>query len=426
MFKAFRNVFRIPELRDRVIFTFLALIGFRIGIYIPIPGINVEAWQAALSGASQGAVGGFIGFFDVFAGGALSNLSIFVLSVTPYITASIIFQLLSSIIPSLKEMLREGESGRKKFAHYTRMLTLVLAFGQGLLMSIAANNYRSPNLSPVLFVTLATVSIAAGTMFLLWIGELITEKGIGNGVSVLIFAGIVSRYPTYAAEALIGLTPLEWILLAAVAIFIVIAVVAVQTSERRINIQYAKRVVGTKIYGGSSTYLPIKVNGGGVIPIIFASAIMTLPSMIAGVTNTTVDDRLFAIGSPLYLVLYGLLVFFFTYFYSSVVMDPNDVANNIQNYGGFIPGLRPGKPTVNYITSVMTRVTFIGAIFLVVIALVPYFIRGASGMQQIWIGGTSTLIAVGVALDIVQQMEQHMIVRQYEGFMKKGRLRGRR
>ena len=426
MFKAFRNVFKIPELRDRVIFTLLALIGFRIGIYIPIPGINVQAWQAALGGAAEGAIGGFIGFFDVFAGGALSNLSIFVLSVTPYITASIIFQLLASIMPRLKEMLKEGESGRKKIAHYTRILTLVLAFGQGLLMSMAANNYRNPNLSAPLFVLLATVSIAAGTMFLLWLGELITEKGIGNGVSVLIFAGIVSRYPTYAVEALVGLTPLEWILLAVVALFIVVAVVAVQVSERRINIQYAKRVVGTKVYGGSSTYLPIKVNGGGVMPIIFASAIMTLPSMIAGVTSTLVDDRLFAIGSPLYLVLYGLLVFFFTYFYSSVVMDPNEVADNIRNYGGFIPGLRPGKPTVDYITKVMTRVTFIGAIFLVVIALVPYFIRGASGMQQIWIGGTSTLIAVGVALDIVQQMEQHMIVRQYEGFLKKGRLRGRR
>ncbi|PNR97116.1 preprotein translocase subunit SecY [Petrotoga sp. 9PWA.NaAc.5.4] len=426
MFKAFRNVFKIPELRDRVIFTLLALIGFRIGIYIPIPGINVQAWQAALGGAAEGAIGGFIGFFDVFAGGALSNLSIFVLSVTPYITASIIFQLLASIMPRLKEMLKEGESGRKKIAHYTRILTLVLAFGQGLLMSMAANNYRNPNLSAPLFVLLATVSIAAGTMFLLWLGELITEKGIGNGVSVLIFAGIVSRYPTYAVEALVGLTPLEWILLAVVALFIVVAVVAVQISERRINIQYAKRVVGTKVYGGSSTYLPIKVNGGGVMPIIFASAIMTLPSMIAGVTPTSVDDRLFAIGSPLYLILYGLLVFFFTYFYSSVVMDPNEVADNIRNYGGFIPGLRPGKPTVDYITKVMTRVTFIGAIFLVVIALVPYFIRGASGMQQIWIGGTSTLIAVGVALDIVQQMEQHMIVRQYEGFLKKGRLRGRR
>lgn len=426
MFKAFRNVFKIPELRDRVIFTLLALIGFRIGIYIPIPGINVQAWQAALGGAAEGAIGGFIGFFDVFAGGALSNLSIFVLSVTPYITASIIFQLLASIMPRLKEMLKEGESGRKKIAHYTRILTLVLAFGQGLLMSMAANNYRNPNLSAPLFVLLATVSIAAGTMFLLWLGELITEKGIGNGVSVLIFAGIVSRYPTYAVEALVGLTPLEWVLLAVVALFIVVAVVAVQVSERRINIQYAKRVVGTKVYGGSSTYLPIKVNGGGVMPIIFASAIMTLPSMIAGVTSTLVDDRLFAIGSPLYLVLYGLLVFFFTYFYSSVVMDPNEVADNIRNYGGFIPGLRPGKPTVDYITKVMTRVTFIGAIFLVVIALVPYFIRGASGMQQIWIGGTSTLIAVGVALDIVQQMEQHMIVRQYEGFLKKGRLRGRR
>ncbi|HOK15820.1 MAG TPA: preprotein translocase subunit SecY [Defluviitoga tunisiensis] len=426
MFKAFKDAFKIPELRQRILFTLIALIAFRVGIYIPIPGINVQAWQAALGGASAGAIGGFIGFFNVFAGGALSNLSIFVLSVTPYITASIIFQLLAAVIPSLKEMLQEGESGRKKFEFYTRITTIVLAFGQGLLMAFAAKNYKSPNISSGLFIFLSTVSIAAGTMFLLWLGEIITEKGIGNGVSILIFAGIVSSYPTYAVEALIGLTPLEWVLLIAIAIFIVISVVAVQLAERRVNIQYAKRVVGTKVYGGSSTYLPIKVNGGGVMPIIFASAIMTLPSMIAGITPTPVDDKLFAVGSALYLVLYGLLIFFFTFFYSSVVMDPTEVADNIKNYGGFIPGIRPGKPTVNYISTITNRINFIGAVFLVIIALVPYLIRGASGMQQIWIGGTSTLIAVGVALDIVQQMEQHMMVRQYEGFLRKGRLRGGR
>jgi preprotein translocase subunit SecY len=302
-----------------------------------------------------------------------------------------------------------------------------LAIGgvQGLMLSIAAANYSAEALPNVIFVILSTVSIMAGTMFLLWLGEMITEKGIGNGISVLIFAGIVSRYPSYAAQAFVGMTPIEWILLLAVVIIIVVATVAVQTSERRINIQYAKRVVGNKMYGGSSTYIPVKVNGGGVIPVIFASAIMTLPNLISEMTQNTVDDRLFGIGAPLYLALYGLLVFFFTYFYSSVVLDPNDVANNVRSYGGFIPGIRPGKPTQRYIRNVMNRVTFIGALFLVIIALLPYIIRSGAGVN-IWIGGTSTLIAVGVALDILQQMEQHMIARQYEGFMKKGKLRGRR
>jgi len=425
MTKALGNIFKIPELRDRVLFTLLALIAFRIGIFIPIPGINQAAWTSALGGMQNSAAGGFINFFDVFAGGALKRFSIFVFSVTPYINASIILQLLSSVLPSLKEMLKEGESGRKKFASMTRKLTIIIALLQGFGLSISALNYRMQSIPAFIFIILATVSTIAGTMFLLWIGEMITEKGIGNGISVLIFAGIVSRYPGYAAQALIGLTPLEWIVLLAIVVIIVVATVAVQTSERRINVQYAKRVVGNKIYGGASTYIPIKVNGGGVIPIIFASAIMTLPSMISRATANKVDDKIFGIGSALYLVIYGLLVFFFTYFYSSVVLDPNEVSDNIKNYGGFIPGIRPGKPTTKYITTVMTRVTFIGALFLVVLALLPYVIRGTAGVQ-IWIGGTSTLIAVGVALDILQQMESHMIARQYEGFMKKGKLRGRR
>lgn len=425
MLKAFQNIFKIPELRERVIFTLLALIAFRIGIFIPIPGINVAAWQGALGGVQEGAAGGFVSFFDVFSGGALENFSIFVLSVTPYINASIILQLLSSVIPSLKEMLKEGEEGKKKFGRLTRRLTMVLALIQGFFLSAAAVSYRGGNLPSYVFIVLSTASIVAGTMFLLWLGEMITEKGIGNGISVLIFAGIVSRYPAYMAQAVIGMNPIEYILLFAIAILIVIGVVAVQISERKINVQYAKRVVGNKMYGGSSTYIPIKVNGGGVIPVIFASAIMTLPSMITGIFDSPTAARLFGQGAPLYLLVYGTLVFFFTYFYSSVVMDPKDVAENIRNYGGFVPGIRPGKPTQKHITSVMTRVTFIGALFLVVIAISPYLIRGTSGVE-IWIGGTSTLIAVGVALDIVQQMEQHMIVRQYEGFMKKGKLRGRR
>jgi preprotein translocase subunit SecY len=430
MGNAIKNIFKIPELRDRVIFTILALIAFRIGIFIPIPGINIESWKGALSGLQSGAAGGFINFFDVFAGGALSNFSIFVLSVNPYINASIILQLLGSIIPSLKEMLKEGEQGRKKFGFYTRVLTVVLAVLQGLMMAFTSMNYRAVNssgepISAFAYIILATTSIVAGSMFVLWIGEMITEKGIGNGISVLIFAGIVSRYPSYAAQALVALTPFEWILLLLIAVVIVIATIAVQQAERRIKVQYAKRVVGNKVMGGSTTYIPIKVNGGGVIPIIFASVIVSLPSMISSFTPWQWDDSFFKLGGAFYLIVYAVLIIFFTYFYSSVVMDPKEVSDNIKNYGGFIPGIRPGDPTSKFITTSMNRVTFIGAIFLVLISLLPYVIRSSSGVE-IWIGGTSALIAVGVALDMLQQIESHMIARQYEGFMKKGKLRGRR
>ncbi|KAF2955992.1 preprotein translocase subunit SecY [Marinitoga sp. 38H-ov] len=425
MKEAFKNMWKIPELRDRIIFTLLALIAFRVGIYIPIPGIDLARWESFLAGVG-GASQGFISFFDVFTGGSLKQFSIFVLSVTPYINASIILQLLSSVIPSLKEMLREGEEGRKKFGKLTRQVTLGLAVLQGFFLSMGVAAYRSANLNYVLFLLISTVSIVAGTMFLLWLGEMITEKGIGNGISVLIFAGIVSRFPQYIASGLVGrLSVFEWVILIIVAIAVVVGTIYLQTSERRINVQYAKRVVGNKIYGGASTYIPIKVNGGGVLPIIFASAIMTLPSMLGSVTGAEWVNRWFGYGTPIYLILYSLLIFFFAYFYNSVVIDPNDISENIKKYGGFIPGIRPGKPTAEYITKTMMRVTFIGAIFLVVISLLPYIIRSASGVN-IWIGGTSALIAVGVSLDIMQQIEAHMITRQYEGFMKKGKLRGRR
>lgn len=263
-------------------------------------------------------------------------------------------------------------------------------------------------------------------MFLLWLGERITEKGIGNGISVLIFAGIVARYPQYIAQAAVSLTPLQWIVLIAIAVLTVVAVIYVQMGERRIEIQYARRVSGRRVFGGVSTHIPIKVNQGGVIPIIFAAAIMTLPQMISSVLpEGNLLGRLFAYSSPLYLTLYGLLVFFFTYFYSTLVFDVKDVSNNIKNYGGYIPGIRPGYPTERYISRVLTRVTFMGAIFLVIIALLPSIVQGFIGIQIV-IGGTSTLIAVGVALDILQQIESHLIVRHYEGFIKKGRLRGRR
>ncbi|HAA82446.1 MAG TPA: preprotein translocase subunit SecY [Thermotoga naphthophila] len=431
MWQAFKNAFKIPELRDRIIFTLLALIVFRMGIYIPVPGLNLEAWGEIFRRIAETAgVAGILSFYDVFTGGALSQFSVFTMSVTPYITASIILQLLASVMPSLKEMLREGEEGRRKFAKYTRRLTLLIGGFQAFFVSfsLARSNpdMIAPGVNVLQFTVLSTMSMLAGTMFLLWLGERITEKGIGNGISILIFAGIVAGYPSYIRQAYLGgLNLLEWIFLIAVALITIFGIILVQQAERRVTIQYARRVTGRRVYGGASTYLPIKVNQGGVIPIIFASAIVSIPSAIASITNNETLKSLFRAGGFLYLLIYGLLVFFFTYFYSVVIFDPREISENIQKYGGYIPGLRPGRSTEQYLHRVLNRVTFIGGVFLVVIALLPYLIQGAIKVN-VWIGGTSALIAVGVALDIIQQMETHMVMRHYEGFIKKGRIRGRR
>ncbi|AFG35470.1 preprotein translocase subunit SecY [Fervidobacterium pennivorans subsp. shakshaketiis] len=428
MWKALRNAMKIPEVRDRVIFTFLMLLVFRLGIYVPVPGINIKAWGEALSKQGTGLAGGVLSFYDVFTGGAFSRFSVFSMSVTPYINASIIMQLLASIIPSLKELLKEGEEGRKKFQHYTKNLTIGLAALQSFVVSFGlANSYQGIiAVNKWLFSFVSTVSLVAGTMFLLWIGDRITEKGIGNGVSILIFAGIVSRYPAYFRTAVLGnLNIFGWIFLIAVAVFMVVAIIYVQQAERRIKIEYATRMVGRRIYGGTSTYLPIKVNHSGVIPIIFAWAIVSIPEAIAQITGAQWAIKLFSMQSPLMIIIYALLIFFFTYFYSVVVIDPKDISENIKRYGGFIPGIRAGKPTEEYITYVLNRVTFIGAIFLVGISLLPYLVEGITRVN-IWLGGTSALIAVGVALDIAQQIEAHLIMRNYEGFVKKGKIAGRR
>ncbi|MFN4199658.1 preprotein translocase subunit SecY [Fervidobacterium gondwanense] len=428
MWKALRNAMKIPEVRDRVIFTFLMLLVFRLGIYVPVPGVNIKAWGEALSKQGTGLAGGVLSFYDVFTGGAFSRFSVFSMSVTPYINASIIMQLLASIIPSLKELLKEGEQGRKKFQHYTKNLTLGLAALQSFVVSFGlARSYQGIiAVNTWLFSFVSTVSLVAGTMFLLWIGDRITEKGIGNGVSIMIFAGIVSRYPAYFRTAVLGnLNIFGWIFLVAVAIFMIVAIIYVQQAERRIKIEYATRMVGRRIYGGTSTHLPIKVNHSGVIPIIFAWAIVSIPEAIAQITGAQWAIKLFGMQNPLMIIVYALLIFFFTYFYSVVVIDPKDISENIKRYGGFIPGIRAGKPTEEYITYVLNRVTFLGAIFLVGISLLPYLVEGITRVN-IWLGGTSALIAVGVALDIAQQLEAHLIMRNYEGFVKKGKIAGRK
>lgn len=433
MWNALKNAFKIPELRERILFTFFALAIFRLGVYIPIPGINIQAWATYFGTLSQGGAGGFIGFFDVFTGGAVEQFSIFLMSVTPYINAQIMLQLLTAVVPSLKEMLKEGEEGKKKYARYTRYLTIGLAGLLGFLISfgLSSNGAIMALPSRFLFVILATTTLIGGTMFLLWLGERITEKGIGNGISVLIFGGIVARYPASIAEIVVSLSPLQWAILLAIALFTVVAVIYVQMGERRIEVQYARRVTGRRVYGGVSTHIPIKVNQGGVIPIIFSSAIMMLPQFIAtafpvGSSGRSIMETLFAQTSPLYILLYGGMVFFFTFFYSSLVFDVREVSDNIKNYGGYIPGIRPGFSTQQYIQRVLNRVVFMGAVFLVVIALLPLVMGGVFGIRGLAIGGTSTLIAVGVAIDILQQMETHLMVRHYEGFVKKGKLRGRR
>ncbi len=426
MWKALKNAMQIPEVRDRVIFTFLMLLVFRLGIYVPVPGINIRAWGAALSNQNVGA--GVLSFYDVFTGGAFSRFSVFSMSVTPYINASIVLQLLASIIPSLKELLKEGEEGRKKFQSYTMKLTLGLAALQSFVVSLGLSRGYSNvlTINPWFFTFVATVSLVAGTMFLLWIGDRITEKGIGNGVSMLIFSGIVSRYPSYFRVAVLGnLNIFGWIFMIAVAVGMVVAIIFVQQGERRIKVEYATRVVGRRIYGGTSTYIPIKVNHSGVIPIIFAWAIISIPEAIAQIIGNQTLIKIFSTTSLWMITLYAFLIFFFTYFYSVVVIDPKDISENIKRYGGFIPGVRPGRPTEQYITTILNRVTFIGAIFLVGISLLPYIVEGLTRVN-IWLGGTSALIAVGVALDIAQQMEAHLIMRNYEGFIKKGKITGRR
>jgi len=429
LWTAFKNAFRIPELRERIIFTLLMLIVYRLGVYIPIPGINLSEWSNVFQSFQSGAAGGLFSFYDVFAGGDLQQFSIMMMSVTPYINASIILQLLMSVVPSLKELSKEGEEGKKKLAKITRYLTVALAVLQGFILSFSIS--RNPALivegiAPFFFVFVSTITIVAGTMFAIWLGERITEKGIGNGISVLIFAGIVSRFPSYIGQAIVGqLGIMEWLIMIAVMLAMIVGIIYVQQGERRVRVQYAKRVTGRKVYGGQTTYIPMKVNQSGVIPIIFGQAIMIIPAAIASMSNSPALERWLGTGGYLYVPIYAVLIFFFSYFYSIITFDVHDVSDNIKRYGGFIPGIRPGAPTEKYLSRILSKMTFMGALFLVIIAVIPYILSGVLGIN-IWIGGTSALIAVGVALDIVQQMEQHMIMRNYDGFMKKGRLKGRR
>ncbi|MDD2234398.1 MAG: preprotein translocase subunit SecY [Desulfitobacteriaceae bacterium] len=422
-----KNAWKVADLRRKIGFTLLMFLIFRIGAHIPIPFVNHESLKQIMGS------GGILDFFDTFSGGSFKRLAVFALSITPYITASIILQLLTIVIPSLERLAKEGEYGRKKITQITRYGTVILGFVQGFGLSFGLRGALDipAGVSPWWIYLLTGLVLTAGCTFLMWLGEAITEKGIGNGISLIIFAGIVSRVPD-ALKYLWGLLKVNEISLltvfglAVIVILVIAGVVYVQEGQRRIQVQYAKRVVGRRVYGGQSSHIPLKVNMAGVIPVIFAVSLLAFPQSIA----TWMPDSSFAhfinqwfsmngtIKSLPYLLIYTVLIIFFTYFYTAVTFNPVDVAENLKKYGGFIPGLRPGRPTADYISKVLGRITLAGGLFLALIAVLPSLVIGLTGLKNIYVGGTSLLIVVSVALETMKQLESHLMQRHYKGFMR--------
>jgi len=439
---AFQNAFKIPDLRKRIIFTGLLLAVLRLGTHITIPGI--DDLQLALFFDKLAPQGGVLQLYDLFAGRAFSQMTIFALGIQPYISASIILQLLAVVVPYLERLSKEGPTGQKKITQYTRYGTVILAAIQGIGISFALRNpgYLGAGniqvvhqaVSPVAFTFISVVTLMAGTTFVMWLGEQISERGIGNGISLIIFANIVARVPNGAinmvrslfssAEDRLDLARLMVFL--ALVVGIIMGVIFVTLGTRKIPVQYARRVVGRKVYGGQMTHLPLRVNQAGVIPIIFAITIVSFPTTLGRMIPSAAVQGVVDWFSrwPMYHLFYAVLIIFFTYFYTAVTTNPVDLADNMKKYGGFIPGIRPGKPTAEYIDRVLTRITLVGALFLAGIALLPYLF--ASLGVPIRFGGTPLLIVVGVGLDTMQQIESHLIMRHYEGFLKKGKLRARR
>jgi preprotein translocase subunit SecY len=428
---SFQNIFKIPELRIRILFTLLMLAVYRIGAHVPTPGINNDELAKFL----QKEGGALLGFLDIFSGGALSRLTIFALGIMPYISASIILQLLTVVIPHLSKLAKEGERGRKKIIQYTRFGTIGIALiqGFGIAIGLEGMNQGAFVLTPGWAFRLMTViTLTAGTAFLMWLGEQITERGIGNGISLIIFAGIVARLPSAVAQTydLYQIGQLSFLLLltlTAVMLGVVAAIVFLESGRRKIAVQYAKRVIGRRVYGGQSTHIPLKINTAGVIPPIFASSIIAFPATIAGFIQVpwvqSIGAQL-APGSLLYTIVYVALIVFFCFFYTAVVLNPVDMADNMKKYGGFIPGIRPGQRTSDYIYKVLTRITLIGAVYLAIVCVIPEILIYRLNVP-FYFGGTSLLIVIGVGLDTAQQIESHMLMRNYEGFLAKGRLKGR-
>ncbi|MDO4177271.1 MAG: preprotein translocase subunit SecY [Bacillota bacterium] len=425
MLRTVSKAWNIPDIRKKIIFTLCMLLIFRIGAQIPVPGMNRDILSQTFDSET-----GLFALFDLFSGGSFSNFTIFALSITPYITASIILQLLTIAIPALERLSREGQEGRKKIAQYTRYLTVALAVVQAIGVTIGL--FRQALVSTDAFSIIVIVMVlTAGTAFLMWLGEQINENGIGNGISLIIFAGIIARLPSACEEIISKLregtmsivTLLVFLLFCAA---VIVGIILVQQGQRRIPVQYAKRIVGRKMYGGQATHIPLKVNQAGVIPVIFAMAFLQFPLTITYFMNAHgdaaqwIEKWLAPTGSPgvwVYAAFNAVLIIFFTYFYTSVTFNPMEVAANLKSNGGFIPGIRPGKTTVEYLNRVMTRITFVGAIFLALVAILPTIVSQLGGLS-FHFGGTSLLIAVGVALDTMKQLENQMVMRNYSGFLK--------
>ena len=463
IFSSIQNIFSIPDLRKRVLFMLGLLAVYRIGAFIPTPGINSEALEAIFQSQS----GTILGFLDIFTGGAMRRFSIFALGIMPYITASIILQLATVVVPYLEKLSKEGELGRKKITQYTRYLTVALTLFQGFMTAVALERSGGGTGAQIVlspgwgFRFMVMITLTTGTALIMWIGEQITERGIGNGISLIIFAGIVVGLPRAIQNIWVNVQQRTWsiftvILLVLVMVLVVAAVVFVERGQRKIPVQYAKRVVGRRVYGGQATHLPLRVNSGGVIPVIFAASIVSIPATLGAVMPNTFMSSLatqLAQGMPLYNLLYIVGIIFFCFFYVSIIFNPMEVADNIRKYGGYIPGIRPGRRTAEYIDRILSRLTLAGSIYLVLICLLPEFLITGFKVQPLpWIGpklddflnsaglswittglgvtfyfgGTSLLIVVGVAMDTIQQIESQLIMRHYDGFLKKGRIRGRR
>lgn len=420
MLEMLRSAFKIGDLRRRILFTLWMFIVFRIGTHIPVPGIDTSVI------AHMFEAGTLFGLLDLFSGGALKAFSVFAMSITPYINASIIMQLLQGVIPKFEEMAKEGVEGRKKLSQYTRYGTAVLALVQAGGMSLYIRNIGalySPTLGSLVIIA---VVLTAGTTFLMWLGEQITERGIGNGISLIIFAGIVSRLPQSSFQLVnylqVGtLNVFSVLILGVIGLFAIVAVVWIQEGRRKIPVQYAKRVVGRRMMGGATTHIPMRVNQAGVIPVIFAQSVIMFPVTIAQFIDhpwAQAVTSFLRYGTAPYTTLYFLMIVFFTFFYTAFVFNPVDVANNIRKHGGFIPGIRPGRPTSQYLEWVLTRITLAGAVFLGLIAIMPVFIERMSGVPNLYFGGTALLIVVGVALETMKQIEAHLLMRNYQGFIK--------
>ncbi len=432
MLEKFTNIFRIQELRNRIFYTLCILLVCRLGTHIPSPGVNAEM----IADQASQQMGGLFAFWDLFAGGALARASIFALGIMPHITASIILSLLVTVIPALEQLQKEGETGRKKITQYTRYLTVVLCVVQSIpatrqVMGLALN----PGFN---FTVTCMISFTAGGILLMWLGEQISQRGIGNGISLLIFVNIISRMPAMVGEIGTRLSTGQMnvfkVMVLGVLMFTVVAAVVVLTqSQRRIPIQYPRQVRGRRSYGGARSYLPLRVLHAGVIPIIFASSVLMLPVMVGGLLNSTMVDEFIRVwlspGHWFYTACYTLLIVVFAYFYTAIVFNPIQIADDLKKYGGFIPGIRPGRPTADYLDFVMTRITLVGALALAMVAILPLIISKVLNIDYgmaAFFGGTSLLIIVGVALDTVRQIETHLLMRQYDGFMSRGRIRGRR